>query len=92
MDARTMDVVWSYDGTADAPFFTNTCGAAQRLDNGNTLITESARGRAFEVMHDGTIVWEFLSPHRAGEDGRYVALLPELRRIPDETVASAGLR
>lgn len=86
MDPRTMNVVWSYEGTEEAPFFTNTCGAAQRLENGNTLITESDRGRAFEVTHDGTIVWEFLSPHRAGDGGRYIALLPEMRRIPDAAV------
>jgi spermidine synthase len=86
MDPRTMNVVWSYEGDADSPFFTNTCGTAQRLENGNTLITESDHGRAFEVTRDGTIVWEFLSPHRTGEDDRYVALLPELRRFSDDAV------
>lgn len=86
MDPRTMNVVWSYDGGDQEPLFTNTCGTAQRLENGNTLITESDRGRALEVTRDGTTVWEFLSPHRTGEGGRYVALLPEVRRVPDEAV------
>jgi len=34
----------------------------QRLPNGNTLITEAASGRAFEVTPEKEIVWEFVSP------------------------------
>ncbi len=30
--------------------------------NGNTLITEGAAGRAFEVTVDHEIVWEFINP------------------------------
>ena len=43
-------------------FFSELCGTCQRLPNGNTLITESTRGRAFEVTPDKEIVWEFVSP------------------------------
>ena len=35
---------------------------AQRLGNGNTLITEGATGRLFEVSPDHEIVWEYISP------------------------------
>ena len=42
----------------------------QRLANGNTLITESVNGRAFEVTADGRIVWEFLAPHLNARDKR----------------------
>jgi hypothetical protein len=37
--------------------------AAQRLPNGNTLITEGADGRVFEVTTGGDIVWEYVSPY-----------------------------
>ena len=36
----------------------------QRLPNGNTLITEGADGRIFEVTRDHELVWEYLSPTR----------------------------
>jgi len=62
-------------------FYSATCGAAQRLPNGNTLITESDRGRALEITGGGDIVWEFLSPHRAGEDGELVATLFFVDRV-----------
>jgi len=36
-------------------------GNAQRLLNGNTLITESS-GRFFEVTREGATVWEYINP------------------------------
>ncbi len=72
---------WQYpngDGTLRTP----TCGTAQRLDNGDTLITESDQGRALEVTHEGEIVWEFRNPHRAGRRNELVATLFEVRRVP----------
>ena len=39
--------------------------------NGNTLITEGASGRTFEVTVEGEIVWEFISPYfYASDDNR----------------------
>ncbi len=35
---------------------------AQRLPNGNTLITEGNHGRVSEVTPDGTVVWHYISP------------------------------
>ncbi len=37
--------------------------SAQRLPNGNTLITEGADGRIFEVTSEHEIVWEYISPY-----------------------------
>ncbi|MBW2286524.1 MAG: aryl-sulfate sulfotransferase [Deltaproteobacteria bacterium] len=74
--------VWQYRGTKQHPFFSKHLGTAQRLPNGNTLITESESGRAFEVSHDKRIVWEFFNPHRAGENDRYIATIFELLRLP----------
>lgn len=63
IDPVKMETVWSY--TASTFFSTNISGA-QRLPNGNTLITEGAGSRLFEVTGDRKIVWEFMN---AGADG-----------------------
>jgi hypothetical protein len=74
--------IWEYRGTDEAPFFSKTCGAAERLPNGNTLVSESDQGRAFEVAPDKQIVWEFHNPHRAGADAEFIATIFELIRLP----------
>jgi outer membrane protein assembly factor BamB len=76
-----MKQVWAYEGTEDEKFGTYSCGAVQRLYNGNSLITETDNGRAFEITAKGDLVWEFISPHRAGEDRELVASLFDLQRI-----------
>ena len=57
------------------------CGSSERLPNGNTLISESNRGRAIEVTPDKQIVWEFINPHRAGENNELIATLFEVVRL-----------
>lgn len=74
-------VVWKYTEEKDILFFSATCGTSARLPNGNTLITESDNGRAFEVTPTGRIVWEFHNPHRAGENNELVATLFEMARV-----------
>ena len=76
--------VWEYRGTPEVPFHSRTCGAIQRLPNGNTLITESDGGRALEVTSDRRIVWEYYTPHRAGDDGEYIATLAEVVRLASD--------
>lgn len=80
-DPVTMEVVWSYEGDVPPDFHSDACGASQRLPNGNTLITESDNGRAFEVTPDGRTVWEFRNPERAGERNELVATLFEVKRL-----------
>ena len=59
VDPRSKHIVWEYR----APdFYAYNRGGSQRLPNGNTLITESPDGRAFEVTREGKIVWEFFTP------------------------------
>jgi hypothetical protein len=88
LDPVSLETLWTYQGSAADPFQSDTCGSCQRLPNGNTLITESDHGRAFEVDADGRTVWEFVSPHRVdGGDGALVATLFELIRVPRERVA-----
>ncbi|MFH1501577.1 MAG: arylsulfotransferase family protein [Candidatus Eisenbacteria bacterium] len=81
LDPLSQEVFWRYEGSESALFYTSSCGSNQRLPNGNTLLTESDNGRAIEVTPDGAIVWEFVSPYRAGDDGEYVATLFEIVRL-----------
>jgi len=81
---QTREVVWMYRGSDEAVFYTAGAGSCQRLQNGNTLITESMPGRAFEVTPEGEIVWEFYNPNRAGRNNELIATLFELVRIPDD--------
>ena len=83
-DPATREMVWVYEGDRSNSFFTQMCGANHRLENGNTLITESDFGRAFEVTPSGEIVWEFLNPHRAGKHDNLIATLFDVVRFdPD---------
>lgn len=81
LDPLSGEQAWVYQGSDSEPFYSATCGVAQRLSNGNTLVTESDYGRAFEVTSDGSIVWEYYSPFRAGKDGRYIATMMEMQRL-----------
>ena len=85
LDVETSEIVWQYRGDVQNRLFSPSCGAAERLANGNTLISESDAGRAVEVTPEGEIVWEFLSPHRVGENREYVATLFEVLRVPADT-------
>lgn len=59
IDAETGEEVWSY--TEDG-FFSMGAGAQQRLPNGNTLVTESEKGRIIEITREGRVVWEYVNP------------------------------
>ena len=63
IDPVTLELVWSYNGPN---FFATNISGAQRLPNGNTLITEGPSGRIFEVTTDGDIVWEYVHPEFVG--------------------------
>lgn len=82
IDMQSGRTVWSYRGTPEAPFLSTGLGAVARLADGNTLITESMAGRAFEVTRAGEIVWEFSNPYRAGEQGEFVATVFDMVPIP----------
>jgi feruloyl esterase len=59
----TLELVWSY---TNPRFFSTNISGAQRLPNGNTLITAGAGGRMFEVTREGAIVWEYMYPLFSG--------------------------
>jgi hypothetical protein len=69
------DIVWEYSPARNmnerqfgyrefSPFISS----AQRLPNGNTMITEGSEGRVIEVTRDLEIVWEYISPYMAYYD------------------------
>ena len=83
-DPVTFRAAWIYRGETPEDFYSWECGSNQRLENGSTLITESDRGKAFEVTPDGTIVWKYLNPMRAGENLEFIATVFELVRLPKD--------
>jgi hypothetical protein len=77
IDPVSLALVWSYS----APnFYSTNISNAQRLPNGNTLITEGAPGRTFEVTAQKETVWEFMNP--PGEGGRKSNALYRAYRLP----------
>lgn len=68
-----------YKGSAEAPFYTEVMGKHQWLQNGNLLLTESTKGRAFELDPEGEIVWEHVN---LVDDEGWVGLVDEAQRLP----------
>ncbi|MVU75764.1 aryl sulfotransferase [Nocardia sp. ET3-3] len=62
IDLATGELGWTYQDSPREAFFTPYMGGAQRLPNGNTLLTEAAFGRIFEVTPDSRICWEYVVP------------------------------
>jgi len=68
----TLEIVWQYppgDKTGFNPMrflnlYSRFISSAQRLPNGNTLITEGGCGRLLEVTPAHEIVWEYISPYK----------------------------
>lgn len=94
VDPVTGKVVWEFRGTEASPLFSAVRGFVQRLPNGNTLITESERGRAREVTDDGEVVWEFWNPEtREAPGGRVRRRIYRLTAVPPQDAATgAGQR
>jgi hypothetical protein len=68
LDPRDGRIVWSYSHDT---FFTDIAGVAQKLPNGNVLITSSRGGRIFEVTPDGDVVWQWAPPYNPLRPQRY---------------------
>jgi hypothetical protein len=62
VDPKERKVVWSYQAEPILAFFSFMISGAERLPNGNVLVTEGATGRLFEVTPAGETVWEFVAP------------------------------
>ncbi|MDR3341260.1 MAG: aryl-sulfate sulfotransferase, partial [Treponema sp.] len=67
-DPTTLKITWEYTArkagfAGNERFYSPYISSAQRLPNGNTLITEGSDGRIFEVTRDYKTVWEYINPH-----------------------------
>ncbi len=83
-DPATLAIVWEYHAEDPKDFYSRECGSNQRLPNGNTLITETDGGRAFEVTPGHEIVWEFVNPAHAGTHNEFIASVFDMVRLePD---------
>jgi hypothetical protein len=83
----TFEMMWEYapPGRANYQFFSRNVSSAQRLPNGNTLITEGAEGRLFEVTAEKEIVWEYMMPYFEGNSSP-VSRTYRAYRVPYEWI------
>lgn len=91
----TLEITWQYtpleagwlpfaDGSR---FYSPFISSAQRLPNGNTLITEGSDGHLIEVTPEHEIVWEYLSPYfKAPAPGLSSNMVYRAYRAPYEWV------
>ena len=75
---------------AGEAIFSPEGGTIAHLPNGNTLITASESGRAVELSAEDDVVWEYLSPHRAGPGDQLVATIWEVQRLAPEAAEAFG--
>ena len=70
-DPTTLEIVWQHtpkEAGLTHPvdsnrYYSPFISSAQRLPNGNTMITEGSGGRIIEVTSDHELVWEYISPY-----------------------------
>jgi hypothetical protein len=97
-DPVSLKIVWKYtprEAGFRMPmcgynFYSPLVGAAQRLPNANTLITEGVGGRLLEVTPECEIVWEYMSPHiNKRSDNAASNLIYRVYRSPYDWVPQA---
>ena len=81
MSPESGEIVWQYYAPDPKSFFAGSRGAAQLLPNRNVLITDSVKGRVFEVTPEGETVWEFWNPDFRA-DRKVRATIFRMTRIP----------
>jgi hypothetical protein len=87
VDLAAGAVVWSYEASPPSSFFTPSEGGCQPLPGGHVLVTDSSKGRAFEVSRDRRIVWEYANPIlNAG--GQRRSGIYRMIRVPPEALGA----
>jgi hypothetical protein len=79
-------IVWQYRAEPPGAFFTRSRGGAQKLPNGNVLITDSEHGRAFEITTEGKTVWEFFNPDLRPDKKARATIYRFMRLSPERVV------
>jgi hypothetical protein len=98
VDTATSQIVWEYSEGPGGDFYTRIRGGVQQLPNGNVLVTESDRGRVFEVTREKQIVWEYYNPDRISAEPipndvrAFRAPIYRVKRISLEVMAAIAER
>jgi hypothetical protein len=81
-DPIRLEIVWQY-GPAEGPeaFYSEHVSGAQRLPNGNTLITKGTYGEILEVTPEQEIVWRYWTHKASDTDLNYIY---RAYRVPPE--------
>lgn len=69
VDPTTGEVWTTYEGDPPESFYSYRRGRHQVLENGNTLIVESERGRVLETAPDGELLWVYNNTFDAERNG-----------------------
>ncbi|MDR3240535.1 MAG: aryl-sulfate sulfotransferase [Clostridiales bacterium] len=97
-DPLTLKITWQYTPveagsmlfTDSSKFYSSYISSAQRLPNGNTLITEGSDGRLIEVTPEHEIVWEYINPYYNTFNGKFsMNMIYRAYRVPYEWVPQA---
>lgn len=89
VERASKKIIWQYKDLNSMTFFSPFMGGVQRLKNQNTLITEAASGRLFEVTPEGEICWEYVVPHLASYEGLDAGELVKIFDYPANAVFRA---
>lgn len=80
-------IIWEFPGDSGETLNSQILGAAEKLPNGNVLITDSGTARLLEVTPDKKVVWEYRSPFRQGSHHQFVAVLNSGQRFAPGDIA-----
>ena len=95
----TLEITWQYTPdeaghnifTDGSKFYSPYISSAQRLPNGNTLITQGSDGRIFEVTAEHEIVWEYINPYFNQISPRHATnMVYRAYRVPYKWVPQVG--
>ena len=86
VDPLTMKTVWSTVVFPGSVSEVPRVGLVDRLAEGRTLVVDTNSGHAIELSPGGETVWEFINPHRVGQTGSRVALLPQVTRLEPDSM------
>ena len=98
----TRQIVWQYVQAKPTPtsgdmlgnnhlFYSSIMSGAQRLPNGNTLITEADSGRIFEVNMDRDVVWEYAPDFLSSDPGLFDGIY-RAYRVPYSWIPKNALK
>jgi outer membrane protein assembly factor BamB len=91
INPKTDEIVWQFKGDnplTQSHFFNSVLGGAQKLKNGNILITLGTNGELLEVTPDKKIVWDYINPYVLDSDPGEFAInyIFKARRIYEDDI------